>query len=102
MHSGGQYRNTIESFIFSFENGEDIQNKRISRVNSSYYNYAIYDQYNIGFNFGYTFYMNSDQNIYFTNQGYYDGNIGNVLSPYLNQNNNFVPEEIELFEITTT
>ncbi|PKY20917.1 hypothetical protein RhiirB3_408896 [Rhizophagus irregularis] len=75
---------------------------KISRIKSSTYSNAIYEQYNNGFNFGYTFYMNSDQNIYLSNQGYYDNNIGNVLSPYLNQISYFAPEEIEVFKITTT
>ncbi|PKC12171.1 hypothetical protein RhiirA5_353291 [Rhizophagus irregularis] len=71
----------------------------IIRVNSSYYSNAIYDYYNSGFNFGNTLYT-SGQQIYFGNSGYYDDNINNVLSPYLG--NNFVPEEIEVFKITTS
>ncbi|PKK74544.1 BTB-domain-containing protein [Rhizophagus irregularis] len=101
INSGSQWRNTTESFVFSFENGRDIQNMKISRVNvnNGYNAYAIYEDYNQGFSFGNTFYMNSDHKIYFSNQGYYD-NFGNVSSPYLN--NNFVPEEIEVFKITTS
>jgi hypothetical protein len=101
-YSNGQWGNTSESFIFSFENSEDIQNMKISRVNSSYYSYAIYEYYNYGFSFGNTFFMNSDNRIYFTDQGYYDGNINDVLSPHINQNGNFVPEEIEAFRITNS
>ncbi|GBB98708.1 hypothetical protein RclHR1_00330035 [Rhizophagus clarus] len=100
MHSGGQWRNTTESFIFSFESDREVQNTNISRVNNNYCNYAIYECYTYGFSFGNMFYMNSDNNIYFSNQGYYDGNIDDVLSPYLN--NNFVPGEIEVFKITTS
>jgi hypothetical protein len=102
IQSGGQWRSTTESFIFSFESERNIQNMKISRVNGSYYNYAIYEQSNYGFSFGNTFYMNSNNRIYFTNQGYYDGNINDVLSPYIGQNNNFVPEEIEVFKITNS
>jgi hypothetical protein len=100
IHSGRQWRNTTESFIFSFEGGRDIQNMKISRVSSSYYRNAIYEYSNYGFSFGKTFYMDSDNRIYFINQGYYDGNISDVLSPYMNHN--FVPEEIEVFKITTS
>jgi hypothetical protein len=95
-NSNVQYYNTTESFMFSFENNEDIQNMKISRVNNSY---TIHENYNDGFNFLNTLYMNG-QEIYFNNYGYYDGNIGDVLSPYLGTN--FVPEEIEVFKITAT
>ncbi|EXX50601.1 uncharacterized protein OCT59_006005 [Rhizophagus irregularis] len=91
-----QWLYTSESFIFSFENSEDIQNMKIGRVNNS--SYAIYEYYNTGFNFGSVLYM-SGQLIYFNNSGYYK-NVNNVLSPYLNIN--FVPEEIEVFKITTS
>ncbi|PKK74529.1 hypothetical protein RhiirC2_738660 [Rhizophagus irregularis] len=71
---------------------------KISRVNSS--NYAIHENHINGFNFGGgTFRMDSNQIVYFRNTGYYD-NVDNVLSPYLNIN--FVPEEIEVFKITTS
>ncbi|GBB98703.1 hypothetical protein RclHR1_00330030 [Rhizophagus clarus] len=101
---GWQYAS--ESFIFSFESGRDIQNMKISRVSSSYYSYAMYENYNNnGFNFGNTLYMNNDNQIYFSNSGYYDnydGNVNNILSPYINQNNVFVPQEIEVFKITNS
>ncbi|PKC58124.1 hypothetical protein RhiirA1_427993 [Rhizophagus irregularis] len=71
----------------------------IIRVNSMYHGYALYDHYSNGFNFGSTLYM-SGQQIYFSNSGYYDGIINNVLSPYMG--NCFVPEEIEVFKITTS
>ncbi|POG68470.1 hypothetical protein GLOIN_2v1778263 [Rhizophagus irregularis DAOM 181602=DAOM 197198] len=85
-----QYYNTTESFIFSFENSKDIQNMKISRVNN---NYTLHENYNDGFNFLNTLYMNGQQ-IYFDNHGYYDENISNVLNPYLGTN--FIPEEIEM------
>jgi hypothetical protein len=99
-NSGNQWRGTTESFIFSFENNEDIQNMKISRINNGYNNYAIYEYSNYGFSFGNTFNMNNDKRIYCSNNGYYDGNLNNVLNPYLNSN--FIPEETEAFKITTT
>ncbi|UZO14576.1 uncharacterized protein OCT59_006032 [Rhizophagus irregularis] len=97
--SSGQWYNTTESFIFSFENSEDIQNMKISRVNSSYADYAIYEHNsNNGFNFGNTFQLSNNQYIYSNHPGYYDNNVTNVLSPYFNYN--FVPAEIEVFKIT--
>ncbi|PKC69526.1 hypothetical protein RhiirA1_455892, partial [Rhizophagus irregularis] len=84
-NDGGQWKRTNDSFIFSFESSKDIQDMIISRVNSSYYSNAIYECSNYGFSFGNTtFYMNSDHKIYFSNQGYYDNNINNVGSPYIN------------------
>ena len=69
---------------------------KISRINSNYYDYAIFEHYSNGFNFGDTLYM-SGQYIYFDDSGYYDDNI---LNPYLN--NKFIPEEIEVFKVTTS
>ncbi|RGB24673.1 hypothetical protein C1646_676194 [Rhizophagus diaphanus] len=94
----GQWCNTTESFIFSFENSKDIQNMKISRVNGSYANYAILENNDCGFNFGNTFQLSNDQYIYSDDPGYYDDNINNVLSPYFGCN--FVPAEIEVFKIT--
>ncbi|GBC04590.1 hypothetical protein RclHR1_05760008 [Rhizophagus clarus] len=95
----GQWCTTVESFIFSFENSDDIQNMKISRVNTSHTNYAIYEQNVNGFNFGSSFYLQSNLYVYFNHSGYYDNNINNVLSPYLY--NNFVPAEIEIFKISS-
>ncbi|RGB24674.1 hypothetical protein C1646_676195 [Rhizophagus diaphanus] len=91
----GRRFNATESFIFSFENSEDIQNMKVSRVNGS--NCVIFEYNNFGFNFGNTFRLSDNLNIYCKNQGFYDDNINNVLSPYLNRN--FVPEEIEVFKM---
>ncbi|GBC04591.1 hypothetical protein RclHR1_05760009 [Rhizophagus clarus] len=91
----GQWCTTAESFIFSFENS---QNMKISRVNTSHTNYAIYEQNVNGFSFGNTLYLSSNLNVYFRHPGYYDNNINSVLSPYLN--GNFVPVEIEIFKIS--
>ncbi|GBC38248.2 uncharacterized protein OCT59_005987 [Rhizophagus irregularis] len=83
-----------DSFIFSFENGEDIQNMKISRVNSKCINYAICEQHNNGFNFGNTFYFTGGH-VFFGNSDIYD-NIGNVSELNMNP----IPEEIEVFKVT--
>jgi hypothetical protein len=101
-NSNERYDYTTESFIFSFENNEDIRNMKIGRVNSIYASYAIYQSSNYGFNFGgETFAMNSNQSVCFNNSGYYD-NFINVLSPYTDYNLSFTPEEIEVFKITVS
>ncbi|GES81719.1 hypothetical protein GLOIN_2v1722020 [Rhizophagus clarus] len=46
-----RYCPTNDSFIFSFENSEDTQNMKISRVNSKHTNRAIYEHRINGFNF---------------------------------------------------
>src|SRR5439155_4292460 len=69
IYSGGQYYSTTESFIFSFENSEDVKNMKISRVASSFYSYAIYECYSIGFNFGAGAFQMNGQNIYLNNTG---------------------------------
>ncbi|CAG8695516.1 11850_t:CDS:1, partial [Funneliformis mosseae] len=48
--TGGQWHGTSGSFIFSFENSEDVQNMKISRVSNS--NQALYEFYDCAFNFG--------------------------------------------------
>ncbi|RIA92707.1 hypothetical protein C1645_820294 [Glomus cerebriforme] len=90
----GQY-STTESFIFSFENNEDILNMKISRVRLNCANHAIYGNYSDGFNFGNVLRM-SGQTIYFGGSSCFD-NIGNVL----NLNTSFIPVEIEVFKIIT-
>jgi hypothetical protein len=96
----GRWYSTTESFIFSFENSEDILNMKISRVHGSHANNAICENNNYGFNFGDTLRLHNNLNVYFSHPGYYDNNVNNVLSPYLN--NNFVPVEIEVFKINTS
>jgi hypothetical protein len=93
-NSNRKYYPTNDSFIFSFENSEDIQNMKISRVNSKFTNHAIYEQNNKGFNFGNTFYM-IGSHVFFSNSDIYD-NVGNILD----FNTNPDPEEIEVFKIT--
>ncbi|PKY41535.1 hypothetical protein RhiirA4_396116 [Rhizophagus irregularis] len=72
----------------------------IGRVNSGYYNNALYEHSSYGFNFGSgTLRMDSNQTICVCSSSYYD-NGNNILSPY--NGTNFVPEEIEVFKITTS
>ncbi|CAI2184023.1 3222_t:CDS:2 [Funneliformis geosporum] len=89
---GNRWQNTPDSFIFSCENDRDINNMKISRVISP--NYAILENYSQGFNFGNTFYL-SGQNVYLQYQGYYDNNA-------INTNTNFIPKEIELFNVVSS
>ncbi|CAB4399515.1 unnamed protein product [Rhizophagus irregularis] len=97
VNANGQYYSTPESFIFSFENSEDIQYMKISRVQGSYSNYAIRENNAQGFNFGDTLFLSNNLNIYFNNSGYYDSNDRTVLNPYFG--GNFVPAEIEVFKM---
>jgi hypothetical protein len=101
-NTSGQYYNTTESFIFSFENSEDILNMKISHMNGRFAIYAINEYYTNGFNFGNTFYLHGSQKIFFNHPGNYDDNINYVLSPYLTAADNyFVPVELEVFKINT-
>ncbi|RGB34212.1 hypothetical protein C1646_760813 [Rhizophagus diaphanus] len=80
-----------DNFIFSFENEEDTQNMKISRVIK--YDKAIYDYYTIGFNFGFnSLYMNDCQHLQAYNlYQYYENNI--------NTETVYNIEEIETFVI---
>ncbi len=91
IYGGNRWHNTSDSFIFSFENGSGIKNMKISRPTNC--SYAIYENYNNGFNFGNCFYMSS-QYVYLQYSGYYDTNVIN-----LNMSDYFIPEEIELFNV---
>ncbi|CAI2170836.1 3337_t:CDS:2 [Funneliformis geosporum] len=87
-----QWHNTSDSFIFSCEeNKGDIKNMRISRVINP--SYAIYENYNQGFDFGNTFSFYG-QNVSLQYQGFYDTNVVNSGTSI-----NFVPKEIELFNV---
>ncbi|CAG8467724.1 2489_t:CDS:2 [Funneliformis mosseae] len=96
---GDQFTGSIDCFIFSFENNEDTQNMKLSRVNSQYYNYAIYEYYayddSYGFNFGCDFYTQGQCLYVNMNTGYYENNV-------FNNNNAYTIEEIEAFNITNT
>jgi hypothetical protein len=93
LHKDGKrkYYYSSDNFIFSFEDGEDTQNMKISRVLN--HSKAILDQYNNGFNFGDTLYM-EDDDLFVNNK--YDGNYGNY-EYNLDTNENFMIEEIEAF-----
>jgi hypothetical protein len=99
-----KYYYSSDNFIFSFEDSEDTQNMKISRVLN--HSKAILDQYNNGFNFGDTLYM-KDDDLFVNNK--YDGNYRNYeynLDTNENYGNyeynldtkgNFMIEEIEAF-----
>ncbi|GBC29675.2 hypothetical protein GLOIN_2v1771315 [Rhizophagus irregularis DAOM 181602=DAOM 197198] len=80
-----------DNFIFSFENEEDTQNMKISRVIK--YDKAIYDYYTIGFNFGFnSLYINDCQHLQAYNlYHYYENNINTEMVYNI--------EEIETFVI---
>ncbi len=72
---------------------------KISRVNR--YNYAIYEYYNQGFNFGSGDFVMSGQNVCLGyGGGYYDVNYVNPNMLGINFIN-FIPEEIEVFKVNT-
>ncbi|CAG8558561.1 793_t:CDS:2 [Funneliformis caledonium] len=87
----------IWSFIFSFENNEDAQNMKLSRVNSQHSDHAIYDydyhnNYDYGFNFGGHTLYTRNKTLYVANkEGYYEDNI--------KDDNNYTIEEFEAFRI---
>jgi hypothetical protein len=83
----GRTYNTTKSFIFSFENSEDILNMKISRANGSHAIYAI-NEY--GFNIANTLIL-SNNLVIFNNLGKYDYNASYVLSPYFD--GYFVPSD---------
>jgi hypothetical protein len=101
--SYNQYLSTTESFIFSFENNEDIKNMKISRVVDS--SHAIYNYRGNGINFGggdlalendclslsYTgYYENLEGNNYDNRYQYEEDNYYNV---------HYKVEEIEAFSV---
>jgi hypothetical protein len=80
-----------DNFIFSFENDEDTQNMKISRVIN--YDKAIYDYHGTGFDFGFnSLYINDYQRLKAHNS---DRNYENNL----NTNEVYNIEEIETFVI---
>ncbi|PKC59957.1 BTB-domain-containing protein [Rhizophagus irregularis] len=84
-----------DNFIFSFENNEDIQNMKISRIINHYK--AIYNHSSTGFNFGFNSlfitFVSGKQYLYAHNESHnYEDN--------LNTNEIYVIEEIETFNVT--
>ncbi|CAB4376425.1 unnamed protein product [Rhizophagus irregularis] len=86
-----RFYHSSNNFVFSFENNEDIQNMKISRVIN--YDKAIYDQPHNGFNFGYNAFFMSDNYCIANNYSYnYEDNLKPVTINSI--------EEIETFIIT--
>jgi hypothetical protein len=90
--SNSKYYYSLDNFIFSFENNEDTQNMKISRVIN--YDRAMYDHINTGFDFGFnSLYMYNNQCLYGDNA---DRNYESNLNVYVG----YEIEEIETFIIT--
>jgi hypothetical protein len=81
-----------DSFIFTYENDEDTQDMKISRVIN--YDKAIYDHHSVAFDFGYNSLFMS------YNQRLYANNIDKNYENNLNTNEVYDIEEIETFIIT--
>ncbi|GBC02517.1 hypothetical protein RclHR1_04660010 [Rhizophagus clarus] len=90
--TASSYYYSSDNFIFSFENSEDTQNMKISRVLK--YHRAIYDYNGTGFDFGFnSLYMSNDLTLKASNDGQtYEDN--------LNTNIVYDIKEIETFIIT--
>jgi len=86
----GKWLSCSDSFIFSFENDQDLRNMKISRVINK--NDSIFENFNKSFfNFGNHLYI-SRQNLYLGNYGNYNNIFNNV--------NVYLPiEEIEVFSV---
>src|ERR1044072_227579 len=69
-----------DNFIFSFENGEDTKNMKISRVLNHYKAMLVHN--NNGFNFGQGSLCMIDQNLYLSNDNNYYENHLNTESVY--------------------
>ncbi|RGB24219.1 hypothetical protein C1646_726623 [Rhizophagus diaphanus] len=83
---------STESFVFSFENDQDIHNMKIGRVTNT--TYSVYDNRNSSkfFNFGCGLYI-SEQNLYVLfNNCHYENNFGE-------ENSSHIIEEIEVFSV---
>ncbi|PKC66716.1 BTB-domain-containing protein [Rhizophagus irregularis] len=87
-----KYYYSSDNFIFSFENDDDTQNMKISRVRN--YNKAIYDYYGTGFDFGF------DSLFMYHNQCLYAKNDSKIYEDNLNTNSVYEIEEIETFIVT--
>ncbi|PKY30573.1 hypothetical protein RhiirB3_447728 [Rhizophagus irregularis] len=88
--NGFKFYNSSDNFIFSFEDGEDTQNMKISRVINS--SHAILDYYHNGFNFGQGSLSMSYEGLHVNNTcSNYENNL-NTLTVY-------TIEEIETFTV---
>jgi hypothetical protein len=76
------YHYSSDNFIFSFENSEDTQNMKISRVIN--YDSAIYNHHNTGFDFGFnSLFMYTDRYLYVNNDNhYYEDNLNSSKEIY--------------------
>ncbi|EXX61738.1 uncharacterized protein OCT59_006028 [Rhizophagus irregularis] len=86
------YIYSTDSFIFSFEDNDDNQNMKISRVTS--HNYAIYNNYYDGYGFSFgsgDLYMEEESLCVDNSGGYYEHN--------LNSYGTYTIEEIEAFRV---
>ncbi|RGB24215.1 hypothetical protein C1646_773391 [Rhizophagus diaphanus] len=86
---GNQWLSSTESFVFSFENKQDMYDMKFGRVTNSAY--SIYDSSNYFFSFGDILYING-QNL---NVGYYNANYENIFGEKKILN----IEEIEVFGV---
>ncbi|CAB4399506.1 unnamed protein product [Rhizophagus irregularis] len=86
---GNQWLSSTESFIFSFENNQDIYNMKFGRVINSAY--SVYDSSNYFFSFGDILYING-RNL---NIGYNNGHYENIFGEKKILN----IEEIEVFSV---
>jgi hypothetical protein len=92
LFDNSKYYYSPDNFIFSFENNEDTQNMKISRVTN--YDRAMYDNIRDGFRFGFnSLYMYNNQSVCADNEYHnYENNLNTCVS--------YGIEEIETFIIT--
>ncbi|CAI2171368.1 4483_t:CDS:2 [Funneliformis geosporum] len=89
--TGGQWHRTSGSFIFSFEDSEDDQNMKVSRVTNN--NRALYEFYDCAFNFGGgALFMDNDKNLHVNYNLNYQCNLDEFASSY-------VIKEVEVFKL---
>ncbi len=89
-----EWLTSSNSFIFSFENGQDIHNMKIGRVINE--SRAIYECCNWNFfNFGNHLYLGNNQNLYLNNYENYH----NIINIDYNQRFCLPVEEIEVFSV---
>jgi hypothetical protein len=86
-----RYYYSSDNFIFSFENDEDTQDMKISRVTN--YDKAIYDHHSIGFDFGFN-------SLHMINSRLYANNDVHNYEDNLNTSVSYDIEEIETFIVT--
>ena len=95
-----EWHQTTDSFVFSFENGSDIRNVKVSRPKRSQYAIGVNrrsgsNEFN--FNFGNCFYM-SGQTVYLNYPSHYKDYVINRNMSSID----FIPEEIEFFDVVSS